>query len=166
MGFLACQIEQLEGDFLKLHHLRALVLGGKNGLLARHLPALANDDDGKWSLTAQELLKFENAANPENACILFELTPRSGEQKSYLLTVDVSGSTMSLVTDALFHFKVLALIEGNTGGAPDCFVVKNWRNGADRYEQMRLDGGFVGGNWAWSQPPLAVEATILHPLSS
>lgn len=151
---------------MSIHRVRALALGGERGLLARHLPAIAQNGDGNWSLTAQELLKLENAESPGDACILFDLAPRAAEQKNLLCLVDVSGRTMSLVTDALFHFKVLAQIEPDAGGASDCFVVKNWQNGADRYEQMRLDGGFVGGNWAWSQPPLAVEATVLHPFSS
>jgi hypothetical protein len=165
MGFLIGHIQSLEDGRASIGPLRPLTLGGRQGLLARHLPAVAKNGDGNWSLTARELLRMEDTEIADDAHVLFELASGAG-QKSLLCLVDVCGRTMSMVTDALFHFKVLARIESQAGGAPGHLVVKHWRDGAHRYEQMRLEGGLVGGTWAWSESPQAIGATVLHPVSS
>jgi hypothetical protein len=28
---------------------------------------------------------------------------------------------------------------------------------------MRLEGGFLGGNWAWAEPPQPLGASVLKP---
>lgn len=166
MSFILCQIQPLEDNRIGIRRIRALVLGGEKGLLSRYLPALAKNGDGNWSLTAHELVMAENPGLPDDTRILFDLTPKAAEQKNFLSLVDVCGRTMSLVTDALFRFKVLAPIEAQGGSPSDFYTAKNRLNDADRYEQMRLEGGFAGGNWSWSEPPLAIGATVLHPISS
>jgi len=41
------------------------------------------------------------------------------------------------------------------------FIVPDWRDSPDRYEQLRLEGGSRGGTWAWSEPPQSMNATIM-----
>ena len=163
MSFIIGQIQQLEDNRITIRRVSALALGSEKGLFARHLPDLAKSGDGNWSLTGQELLKLENPEVSDDVAIFFELPPRSGQRRTLFNLVDVYGSTKELSTDALFRFKVLEPIDPQPGSPVDFFTSKNWENGADRYEQMRLEGGVDGGKWSWSEPPQAIGATVLRP---
>ena len=164
MSFIICKIQPLKNNRMSISRVRNLTLGGEKGLLARKLPTMSRSDVGNWSMTARDLLALENPEIQDDVCILFDLTPRESDEKNFFCLVDVCGRTMSLVTDAIFHFKVLTGIEVQAGGAAGLFTANNWQNGADRYEQMRLEGGFAGGNWGWTEPPLPLGATVLHPV--
>ena len=163
MSFIVCQIQPLHDDCVGIHQVRSLALGGEQGLLARVLPGISRSNDGNWTLTVRELLMLDNPEIDDNATLLFDMTPHDSERKILLRMVDVCGRTMSLITDALFHFKVLTPVEAQEERSPGFFAVEKWEKGPDRYEQMRLEGGFVGGSWAWTEPPLALGATVLHP---
>jgi hypothetical protein len=162
MGFLIYHIQPFEGDLpvrVTLHRLRPLVLGGAHGLFARQLPDLARkDDDGKWSLTARELLLLDDPDAKDTSGVFFTLA--SPTQINLLQLIKVDGRTASLVTDALFHFKVVGKPEQDTGST-DSIVVSSWDQNTECYEQMRLEGGILGGNWAWGQPPQPVGAAVL-----
>ena len=161
MSFLIYQIQPRAEGLTQILPIRTLSLGGKSGLFARHLPALVMNDEVEWSLTAPELLRLENPEIPDDYCIVFDITPRETKHKTFFRLEEVTGRTMSLITEALFHFRVVAL-EPAGEGTDEGFITKNWNNGAERYEHMRVEGGTVGGDWGWAAAPQAVEATILR----
>jgi hypothetical protein len=161
MSFIACRKEILEDGRTALGKCRALVMGGVNGLLAKKLPGIAKSGEGEWRFSARELIQLAGDAFADCDGILFDLTPGTREARQLLWLVDVNGRTMSLITDALFRFKVITHVKH-----PDSqgmIVVDGLVSGPDQYEQMRIEGGFAGGNWSWTEPPLAIGATVLHP---
>ena len=148
MSFLICRMTPLGEREMGIDEFRSLALGGASGVFARHLPHLT-DEKGFWSLSAAELLRLENPEPSASAAIVFDLTPGSPKREVLYRLVEVRGRTVSLITDALFHFKVLCLMPSS-----------QWSEGPDRYEQLRLEGGKLGGSWAWGESPTAVCATL------
>ena len=160
MSFLIGSIHHLDEKSLVIKQLRPLALAGTSGLFARHLPQLAKED-GTWTLSAEALMQMAEP-NP-GACdaIVFDLAPRSREPRTLYRLVEVSGRTASLVTDALFHFKVLKPLVAEGSAGADNLVFARCDEGPDRYEQLRLEGGASGGDWTWGESPTAVCATVL-----
>ena len=156
MGFLISRIHPLDGGSVTIETIRSLALSGKSGLFARNLPQLARDD-GEWSLSAEALLRMAEPNAAESDAIILDMTPRSGERKTLFRLVEVSGRTVSLITDALFRFKVLTPLAADAGSVG----YAGWVDGPERFEQLRLDGGAAGGRWAWTESPAAVCATVL-----
>lgn len=162
MGFEIYHVQALEGDRFALRKTGTLALGGPEGLFARHLPALAAHQE-QWSVPPEELLRWAGVADPASHGVFFNLTPGSTEQANLLAMIRVSGRTVSLLTDALFHFKVACAtrdrreIEGPQGE----WTVPDWNGKPDRFEPLRLAGGTRGGAWAWSEPPNAASATVI-----
>jgi len=162
MGFLVCTIRPLEADYIAIKPLQSLVIGGPKGLFAKTLPTMTGTDHG-WKLTTQAILELAGFKGDGSETILFDLTPGKPEQIDYYELLDVRGRTVSMVTDALFHFKVAcsgARAQFTTSESGE-LIVPNWRHRPDRYEQMRLEGGVLGGTWAWSDPLQAMSATVL-----
>ena len=161
MGFFICNIQPLEANRLNLRRVRSLALGGMQGVLARHLPRMAKKDDGRWTLSAQDLLRLEGEAGDEKNGIFFDLASGKDSSVNLLQLIEASGRTASLITDAIFHFKVLPAAELETTAGVTGFVISDSRDRPESYEQMRLEGGFAGGNWAWVEPPQPLGATVL-----
>ena len=160
MGFLICRIHPLDGGSVTVETIRSLALSGKSGLFARHLPQLAQDD-GAWSLSAEALMRMAEPNAAESDAILLDMTPRSSERKTLFRLVEVSGRTVSLITDALFRFKVLTPVATDASADAKSLTFTGWVDGPERCEQLRLDGGTTGGRWAWTESPAAVCATVL-----
>ena len=162
MGFIIYQIRPLEQNQIGLRRLRPLAFGGARGLFSKNLPTLIASGE-RWSLPAQALLNLAGIGDQESLGILFDLTPEKPDQLNLYQLISVSGRTASLITDALFHFKVACKgINVRDVTTPDEeFIVPDWRDSPDRYEQLRLEGGSRGGTWAWSEPPQSMNATIM-----
>ena len=162
MGFLVCSICPLEDNRIAVKPVQPLVIGGPKGLFAKTLPSMSGPDHG-WKLTTQTILQLAGFTGDGSEAVIFDLNPAKPEQVDYYELLDVRGRTVSKVTDALFHFKVAcsgsrASFITMDGGE---LIVPNWRHRPDRYEQMRLDGGILGGTWAWNDPLQAMSATVL-----
>ncbi len=160
MSFLIGSIHLLDEKSLAIKQLRPLAFAGTSGLFARHLPQLAKED-GTWTLSAEALMQMAEPNAAASDAIFFDLAPRSRTQRAVYRLVDVSGRTASMATDALFHFKVLKPLASDEPGEADSFVFARCANNLDRYEQLRLEGGTSGGDWAWGESPAAVCATVL-----
>ena len=161
MSFIISQIQTLENGLTQIRPIRTLALGGKKGLFARHLPELVKNDDVQWALTNRELVRLADPEAGEDTFILFNIPSGPDERKTFYRLEGVTGRTMSILTDALFQFRLLT-VEPQVEGATDVFTTKNWNNAPERYEQMRLEGGSVGGTWSWAEAPQAVEAMVLR----
>ncbi len=163
MGFIICNIQPLEGNRLGIRRVRRLALGGMQGCFARHLPQLAKENDGQWTLTADELIHLDDPGAGEALGVFFEHSSGSGSTRNLLQLIRVSGRTASLITEALFHFKVVGPAETASDASEQSLVVSDWEHQTECYEQMRLEGGFLGGNRAWGEPPQPLGASVFKP---
>jgi hypothetical protein len=163
MGFLICSIHPVDesspatSSAVTIETIRPLALCGVSGLFAHHLPQLAGDDN-TWALSGDALLRLAEPDAAPSDVIIFDLAPKSQSSRALYRLVEVTGRTVSLITDALFRFKVLTPV-AHQAGAPS---FTGWEDGPERYEQLRLEGGTSGGNWAWGESPTAVCATVLN----
>jgi hypothetical protein len=121
---------------------------------------MERNDDGQWSLDADELMRREIPNAGPDTAIYFEHAPNASAKLAVLRLIKVSGRIASLVTDVLFHFKTIGAGERDGDG---CLVVTLSTQQSETYEQVRLDGGHRGGTWAWSEPPQALGASVLAP---
>ena len=162
MGFDIYRIQPLEENRFALHRVGPLEIGGAQGLLAQHLPAMAAHEEN-WEISPAELLNWAGVADPASHKVFFDLTPKLPDQVNLLELVQLSGRTVSLITDALFHFKVTCASRqaAKIRGVEGEWIVPDWQAKPNRFEQLRLDGGTRGGNWAWSEPPQSASATVL-----
>ena len=148
---------------MRLKRVRQLSLGGSQGCFARHLPGMARDENGQWTLIAEELMRLDEPGIDDSQGVFFELASGSKADRSLLQLIKVSGRTASLITDVLFHFKVVGPAKLEAGTSHDDFIVQDWQDQKRCYEQIRLEGGFAGGNWAWSEPPQPLGASVFFP---
>jgi len=162
MGFEIYRIQPLPENRFALHHVGPLEVGGPEGLLAQHLPTLSALDEN-WSITPQQLMSWAGIAEPASHGIFFDLTAKSTDQVNLLELINVQGRTVSLITDALFHFKVACSSrkQAEMRGPDGEWIVGDWKSRPNRFEQLRMEGGTRGGTWAWSQPPQSASATVL-----
>jgi hypothetical protein len=124
---------------------------------------MARDENGQWTLTAGELMRLDEPGVDDSSGVFFELASSSRADSSLLQLIKVSGRTASLITDVLFHFKVVGPAKLEDGTSHDDFIVQDWQDQKHCYEQIRLEGGFAGGNWAWSEPPQPLGASVFFP---
>ena len=162
MGFDIYQIQPLANNRFALHWLRPLALGGVDGLIAQHIPMLAALGEC-WNLSAQDMLRLAGESDISSKGIFFDLTPKATDQANLFHMLSVSGKTMSMLTDALFHFKVACASRNRAEitGANGELIVSDWSQSPVRLEQLRLEGGTRGGTWAWSEPPQGASATVV-----
>jgi hypothetical protein len=163
MGFLVCSIQPLEENRVRLKRIRGLALGGTQGCFARHLPGIARDEDGQWTLAAEELMRLDEPGTDNSLGVFFELASSCKSTRTLLRLIKVSGRTASLVTDAFFHFQVVGPAEPEGDPSDGNLIVQAWEHEKECYEQMRLEGGFKGGNWVWSEPPQPLGVSVLFP---
>ena len=161
MGFDIYQIQPLENNRIALHKLRPLILGGADGLFAQHLPMITGFGE-LWDLSAKEILNLAGE-NDTSKGIFFNLTPKTTLEANLYCMERVSGRTMSMLTDAIFHFKVACASRNRAEitGAGGELIVGDWSHNPVRLEQLRLEGGTRGGTWAWSEPPQGASATVV-----
>lgn len=162
MGFDIYQIQPLENNRYALHWLRTLALGGTDGLLAKHVPTLAALDEC-WTLLAQDMLRLAGETDTSEKGIFFNLTPKATDQANLYHLQSVSGRTVSMLTDGIFHFKVACASRkpADITGANGELIVGDWSHNPVRLEQLRLEGGTRGGSWAWSEAPQGASATVV-----
>jgi len=147
---------------MALHWLRPLALGGADGLFAQHLSMLTGFGE-LWDLSAQDILHLAGENDIASKGVFFNLTPKATDQANLFHMVRVSGKTMSMLTDALFHFRVACASRNRAKitGANGELMVGDWNRSPVRLEQLRLEGGTRGGTWAWSEPPQGASATVV-----
>ena len=162
MGFDIYQIQPLENNRIALHWLRPLALGGADGLLAQHIPMLSALGE-YWSLSAQDMLRLAGENDIATKGVFFNLTPKATDQANLYHMTSVSGKTMSMLTDAIFHFKVACASRNKAEitGANGELIVGDWSKRPVRLEQLRLEGGTRGGTWAWGEAPQGASATVV-----
>jgi len=163
MGFILCQLKPLPENRLRIERGASIPLAGPSGILAGHLPSVA-DEDGKWNLSAEDLCHLIDPALDSSHAIVFDLTPRSAGKVNFYRLKALRGRTASLITDVLFHFKVIRPFATTCDGVRHNIdlSITDWNTGPEHHEYLRLDGGTRGGTWAWTDPPQALSATILQ----
>ena len=165
MGFLVCTVRQCPDNCIAVKPVRGLVLGGPKGIFSRCLPELAKAGP-EWRLSPQELLERDGFQGDGSEIILFDLTPGNSESVDYYELCSVRGRTVSKVTDLLFHLKVACggprsrYAIGESGKRGE-LLLPSWSHKPVRYEQVRLEGGTLGGTWLWSEPLQSMSATVI-----
>ena len=164
MGFLIYEKTPADGA-VRYARLKPLRLGGRDGLIARHVKTLSDAEARSWKLDARNLLELAGHANdPGTLSILFETAgTESGSLCLYEL-IKIHGSCRDMSTQLALDFAVVLdqEVDGDSEALARRFEVVPPARPKLLGETLSLTGGPGGGNWKWGAPPIQLGATIVH----
>jgi len=164
MAFLIYKKTAADGN-ASYEQLKPLKLGGRDGLLARHIQALPAADLRSWKLDTSALLRVAGE-DPAvgNITVLFDVTGRNSTSVCLYELVKVHGSCRDTSTQLALDF-VVVLDQEIGDGAPAYarkFKVEIPARPRLLGETLSLSGGPGGGDWKWGTPPMQLGATVVR----
>ena len=161
MAFLTYQKTDL-GTTLRYERLKALKLGGRDGLIARHLQTLADAETRSWKLDLSGLLRLAGI-EPAGLAVLFEVTGQDSTSVCLYELRKIHGSCRDTSTQLALDFAVVIDQEiGDDAVAyARAFEIPAPAPARLLGETLSLSGGPGGGDWKWGTPPMQLGATIV-----
>jgi hypothetical protein len=144
--------------------LQPLRLSGVNGLIARHVKTLPQEQTKSWQITTAELLKLAGESEPTTT-VLFDVTVRKSTSVCLYELTRIHGSCEETSTQLALDFVVVADREMGPD-APNYatdFEIPIPEKPHLLGEILALSGGTAGGNWKWDESPMQLGATVVQP---
>jgi hypothetical protein len=164
MGFLTYK-KTVTGGRAAYERLNSLKLGGREGLIARHVKTLSEDQCRSWKLEPAALLQLAGAgAAGGNLVVLFDVAgPEAASVCLYELG-KIHGSCRDNSTQLALDFAVVVdqEIDGDAAAYARKFEVAVPERPRRLGETLSLSGGSGGGDWKWGAPPMQLGATIIN----
>jgi len=164
MAFLIYK-KTVAGGSVRYERLQPLKLGGRDGLIARHVKTLPEAGHAKWKLEADALLKLAGGeAADGNTTVLFDVAGKNSTSVCLYELMKVHGSCRDTTTQLALDFTVV--LDQEIGeNAPEYsrhFEVPVPDQPRRLGETLSLSGGPGGGDWKWGTTPLQIGATIVQ----
>ena len=164
MAFLTYK-KTVGGGNVRYEQLKPLKLGGRDGIIARHVKALAESEHRSWKLAAADLLKLGGVdAAAENIAVLFDVAGKDATSVCLYELVKVHGSCRDTSTQLALGFAVV--VDQEIGDDAPAYAKKFTIPVPERPRQLgetlSLSGGPGGGDWKWGTPPMQLGAIIVH----
>jgi hypothetical protein len=169
MAFLTYK-KTVTGGKARYEQIKPLKLGGRDGLLARHIKALPSADHQSWKLDTAGLLKLAGIdAAADSITVLFDVAGKDATSVCLYELVKVHGSCRDTSTQLALDFTVVLDQEIGDDAAAYAknFDVEIPARPRSLGETLSLSGGPGGGDWKWGTPPMQLGATVVdgHSLS-
>jgi hypothetical protein len=163
MGFLIYK-KTTAGNNIRYERMKPLKLGGRDGLLARHVMAMPPDQTASWKLDAVALLKLDGIAG-ENLGVLFDASGRDATAVCFYELTRLHGSCRDTSTNLALDFNVLLdrKQEKSEPVAASAFEASATAMPKRLGEMLSLTGGPGGGDWKWSESALQIGAAVVQP---
>jgi len=163
VAFLTYKKTCIDGN-VSYQRLKSLKLGGRDGLIAKHVKALNDEEHASWQLSATELLKLAGQADAETTAVLFDVTGEDSTSVCLYQLVQVHGSCRDTSTQLALDFTVVIDQEIGQDAAAYAkkFAVPVPEKPRRLGETLSLSGGPGGGDWKWGTPPMQLGATIVQ----
>ena len=162
MAFLTYK-KTVAGGNASYEQLKPLKLGGRDGLIARHVQTLSDEDARSWKLDAAALLKLAGQESAGTA-VLFDVAGRGATSVCLYELVKVHGSCRDTSTQLALDMTVV--VDQEIGDDAPAYAKQFEIILAEKPrvlgETLSLSGGPGGGDWKWGTPPMQLGATIVH----
>ena len=162
MAFLTYK-KTVTGDTAAYEQLKPLKLGGRDGLIAKHVQTLSDDASRSWKLHAAELLKLAGLDAAKTA-VLFDVAGKDATSVCLYELVKIHGSCRDTSTQIALDMTVV--VDDEIGDDSPAFAKKFEIIMAAKPRQLgetlSLSGGPGGGDWKWGTPPMQLGATVVH----
>lgn len=164
MAFLTYK-KTVVGDQADYEQLGALKLGGRDGLIARHVRTLTDEESRSWKLNSAALLALTGTPPTGDTAVLFDVAGRDATTLCLYELIRVHGSCRDSSTQLALDF-ALVLDQELPDHQPDYakkFTVTVTEKPRLLGETLALSGGPGGGDWKWGVPPMQLGAAIVQP---
>jgi hypothetical protein len=163
MGFLIYK-KTNAGANIRYERMKPLKLGGRDGLIARHVIAMPPGQAESWKLDATGLLKLAGAAG-ENLGVLFDAAGHDATAICFYELTRLHGSCRDTRTNLALDFNVLLdrKLEKSESAAAPAFEAPVALMPKKLGEMLSLTGGPGGGDWKWGEAALQIGATVVQP---
>ncbi len=153
------------GESVRYEKVQPLKLGGRDGIIARHVKTLADADSRSWKLVTPALLKLAGIGPAGNElAVLFDVTGRDATSVCLYELTRIHGSCRDTSTQLAMDFAVVIDQEIGDDAAEfvKAFEVTPPAKPKLLGETLALSGGPGGGDWKWGVPPLQLGATVVQ----
>ena len=162
MAFLTYK-KTVAGGNASYEQLKPIKLGGRDGLIARHVKTLSDEDARSWKLDAAALLKLAGQESGDTA-VLFDVAGRDATSVCLYELVKVHGSCRDTSTQLALDMTVV--VDQEIGDDAPAYAKKFEITIAEKPrvlgETLSLSGGPGGGDWKWGTLPMQLGATVVH----
>ena len=162
MAFLTYK-KSVTGGKAGYEQLKPLKLGGRDGLIAKHVKTLSDEDARSWKLDAAALLQLAGQESADTA-VLFDVAGRDATSVCLYELVKVHGSCRDTSTQLALDMTVV--VDQEIGDDAPAYAKKFEIIPAEKPrilgETLSLSGGPGGGDWKWGTLPMQLGATVVH----
>lgn len=162
MAFLTYK-KTVAGSNAGYERLKPLKLGGRDGLIAKHVKTLSDAETRSWKIGTAELLKLAGL-DSEGITVLFDVAGKDATSVCLYELVKVHGSCRDMSTQLALDFAVV--LDQEIGDeAPEYakkFEVPLPEKSRLLGETLSLSGGPGGGDWKWGTSPMQLGATVVQ----
>lgn len=165
MAFLTYK-KTVTGANVRYEQLQSLKLGGRDGLVAKHVKTLSDEAARSWKLDTAELLKLAGL-EAANTTVLFDVTGHDSSSVCLYELVKLHGSCRDTSTQLALDMTVVVDQEIGEDASvyAKIFEVPVPAKARQLGETLALTGGPGGGDWKWSAPPMQLGATVVQAQS-
>jgi hypothetical protein len=152
------------GKNIRYERMKPLKLGGRDGLIARHVTAMPPGQTESWKLDAAGLLKLAGAAG-ENLGVLFDAAGHDATAVCFYELTRLHGSCSDTRTNLALNFNVVLdrKLEKSEPAVAPAFEAPVAVMPKKLGEMLSLTGGPGGGDWKWGEAALQIGATVVQP---
>jgi hypothetical protein len=152
-------------ETIRYEKLQPLKLGGRDGLIAKHVKNLTGDAPRSWKLGAGGLLKLAGFAGAvDELAVLFDVTAKDATNVCLYELTRIHGSCADTSTQLALDFAVVVDQEiGDTAATyAKSFEIPVPEKPRLLGETLALSGGPGGGDWKWVGTSLQLGATVVQ----
>ena len=162
MAFLTYK-KTIAGTTVRYEQLKPLKFGGRDGLIAKHVKTLSDEEARSWKLEAAALLQLAGL-DTDGVTVLFDVAGKDATSVCLYELVKVHGSCRDTSTQLALDMTVV--VDKEIGDDAVAFA-KNFEIPVPEKprqlgETLSLSGGPGGGDWKWGTLPMQLGATIVH----
>jgi hypothetical protein len=156
-------------ETIRYEKLQPLKLGGRDGLIAKHVKTLTGDAPRSWKLSATGLLKLAGFAGAvDELAVLFDVTGTDATNVCLYELTRIHGSCADTSTQLALDFAVVVDEEIGDDAATYArsFEIPVPKKPRLLGETLALSGGPGGGDWKWVGTSLQLGATVVQAQSA
>ena len=163
MAFLTYK-KIVTGASANYEQLKPLKLGGRDGLIAKHVKTLSDEEARSWKLDAAGLLSLAGLDAAKDTTVLFDVAGKDATSVCLYELAKIHGSCRDTSTQLALDMTVVVdqEVDDDAPAYAKKFEISLLVKPRQLGETLSLSGGTGGGDWKWGTPPMQLGATVVH----